>query len=85
MSLKIKKLCDGETASNYPVVGLIEYLNWKEKYDNSNKSGELAILFCEVFDVGDKGLKKIDNDYTADSLIRSNYCYDDFIVEREEK
>lgn len=85
MSLKIKKLYDGETASNYPVVGLIEYLNWKEKYDNSNKSGELAILFCEVFDVGDKGLKKIDNDYTADSLIRSNYCYDDFIVEREEK
>lgn len=78
---EIKSLRDGNSASNYPVVGLIEYLNWKERYDNSDRKRELAVLFCHAFDVGDKGLKKVDDDLMADSLIRSNYCYDDFIVE----
>lgn len=72
---------DFEDVGNYPVVGLIEYLNWLEEYKASDREGQLSMLFCAAFDVDDSGLKELDDDLIADGIIRSNYCYDDFVNE----
>lgn len=70
---------DFEDVSNRPVVGLIDYLSWKRKYDSSGRTGDLSRLFCAAFQVQDQGLLDINNDLIADGIIRSNYCYDDLV------
>jgi hypothetical protein len=60
------------------VVGLLKYLDWREEYDQSDKEGQLGFLFCMAFDI-DSEIRDIEDDLIADSLIRSTYCYDDFI------
>lgn len=60
-------------------VGLIEYLNWRDQYRQSDREGQLATLFCAAFQVEDSDLQTVKNDSMADSLIRSTYCYDDFV------
>lgn len=75
---------DGECAElrqssrNEDVVGLLEYLDWRENYVQSDKEGQLGFLFCMAFDV-DSEIRDIKDDLIADSLIRSTYCYDDFV------
>jgi len=61
------------------VCGVIEYLNWREEYEESDREGQLGFLFCMAFDVDDSEIRDLDNDLMADSLIRSTYCYDDFV------
>lgn len=63
------------------VVGLLEYLNWREEYEDSDKEGQLGFLFCMAFDVDNPGIQNLDDDLMADSLIRATYCYDDFVKE----
>lgn len=67
-----------EDVGRRPVLGLIEYLNWKRQYEESGKSGQLGFLFCTAFGV-DSPVRSFDNDAIADGLIRSNYCYDDLV------
>ena len=61
------------------VCGLIEYLSWREDYEESDRSGQLGFLFCAAYGVDDDAIRKM-NDLRADSLIRSTYCYDDFVT-----
>jgi len=61
------------------VAGVIEYLNWREEYEDSGREGQLGFLFCMAFDVDDDQIRDLDNDLLADSLIRSTYCYDDLV------
>jgi hypothetical protein len=72
---------DGEKADNRNVVGLLDYLNWRKEYDQSDRDGQLAMLFCAAFEVNDSALQSVEDDATADSLIRTNYCYDDFVAD----
>jgi hypothetical protein len=65
------------------VVGLLEYLSWRESYEKSDKSGKLGFLFCMAFDVDNPGIRETEDDLTADSLIRRKYCYDDFVTETD--
>jgi hypothetical protein len=80
-----RKMPGGEDASKRQssrcedVCGLLEYLNWREDYEASNRSGQLGFLFCMAFDVNDSSIKGLEDDLMADSLIRSTYCYDDFV------
>lgn len=69
-----------EDTDREPVLGLIEYLNWKEEYEDSDRSGQLGFLFCAAFDV-DSGVRDISDDVIADGIIRSNYTYDDLVNE----
>ncbi len=61
------------------VCGVIEYLNWRREYEESDSQGQLGFLFCAAFGVENSDIRKLDNDQMADSLIRSTYCYDDFV------
>lgn len=63
------------------VAGVIEYLNWRKQYEQSDRDRQLGFLFCMAFDVDDDEIRDLDNDLLADSLIRSTYCYDDFVAE----
>lgn len=71
---------DFEDVAREPVLGLIEYLNWRKQYEKSDKSGQLGFLFCAAFDV-DSPIRDIDDDITADSLICSSYTYDDLVAD----
>ena len=83
--MNARKMPGGEDASKRQssrckdVCGLLEYLNWKDNYESSDRSGQLGFLFCTAFGVDSK-IKEIENDLRADSLIRSTYCYDDFVA-----
>lgn len=61
------------------VCGVIEYLNWRREYEASETEGQLGFLFCAAFEVDAPNIRKLDDDQMADSLIRSTYCYDDFV------
>lgn len=65
------------------VVGLIEYLNWREDYEQSDREGDLGFLFCAAYDV-DSEIRNFDDDTIVDGLIRSTYCYDDFVAHEPE-
>lgn len=65
------------------VVGLLEYLDWRDEYRQSDREGQLSMLFCAAFQVDAPALQDIEDDLIADSLIRSTYCYDDFVADVE--
>ena len=66
------------------VCGLLEYLSWREEYEESDREGQLGFLFCAAWGVENSEIRQISNDLVADSLIRSTYCYDDFVVPTKE-
>ena len=83
------KMPGGEDASKRQssrcedICGLLEYLKWREGYDQSDKKGKLGFLFCSAFGVENSKIQSIENDLLADGLIRSSYCYDDFVMPME--
>ena len=62
------------------VCGVLEYLHWRRDYEESEKEGQLGFLFCMAFGVDDPDIRSLDDDLMADSLIRSTYCFDDFVA-----
>lgn len=62
------------------VCGLLEYLSWREDYEESDREGHLGFLFCAAWGVENSEIRQTSDDLVADSLIRSTYCYDDFVV-----
>lgn len=70
----------GETGDKKSEVGLIEYLNWKRNYEESDRSGELGFLFCVAFDINDSDIRSMEDDIMAHGLIKKYYCYDDLVA-----
>lgn len=66
------------------VCGLLEYLSWRESYEDSDREGQLGFLFCTAWNIENPEIRQISNDLVADSLIRSTYCYDDFVRKENE-